>query len=324
MSNIRQKAQRLSVPAPTRFRVTPALAAGAALLLVPGLVPAAAHADTAPAAGPLCTSAAHPGIAQVISDAISELSTLRSGDFAVGVSAFDGDLTCGYQATAGFDAASVGKVLVLATLLWTAMEEGRELTAEEDALATQMITVSDNDATVELRNQLGRDRMQDFLDLAGMSNTVLHERNAIGLMKINAADELRLLDLIMTENDLLGSEQRAYARRLMGGVVEEQRWGVPAGAPEDAGVYLKNGWLPYDGTDIWRVNSIGAFEGTAAGDYRIVVLTDDNDGMAYGVETIELVAREVHAALNGAEEPAVASLSVRDDLPTESDGSDRA
>ncbi|MFC4565750.1 serine hydrolase [Nocardiopsis mangrovi] len=299
-------------------------AIGTGVLLSMGLAVPAAHADEPEAAGAICTSAARPEVAAALDEAIHAITVDRASDIAVGVSAFGGDLTCGFQADKGYDAASVGKVLVLTTLLRTAQEEGRELTAEEDELATAMITVSDNDATVELRNLLGKERMQEFLDLAGMSNTTLHENNAIGLMKINANDELRLLDLITTENDILGDEQRAYAQELMGSVIEEQQWGTPTGAPEGTDVLVKNGWLPYDDTDIWRINSVGAFDGTEAGPYQIVVLTDDNDGMAYGVESIELVATEVHAALNGSDAPAVGLFSERDDLPQTSDGSDRA
>ncbi|MEV2275624.1 serine hydrolase [Nocardiopsis sp. NPDC049922] len=242
--------------------------------------------------------------------------------------AFDGDLTCGCQADQGYDAASVGKVIVLATLLWDAQEEGRELTGREDELATAMITVSDNAATIELRNQLGRQRMQEFLDRAGMPNTVLHPENYTGLMKINAEEELHLLGLFTEENDVLRDERRAYARELLGGVIEEQRWGVPSGAPEGARTMNKNGWLPYDGTDIWRVNSVGAIDGTEAGPYRMAILTDGNDGMAYGVETIEMISAAVHDALHEDGPTALRSpvpeLPAPPDLPLTSDGSDRA
>ncbi|GLU49945.1 serine hydrolase [Nocardiopsis ansamitocini] len=304
-----------------------AACAGAGAVLLAGAAAPAAHADDEAGTGPgtVCVSETRPEAAALLSAVVEAVAKERAGDLAVGVTAYGGDLTCDYQAQKGFDAASVGKVLVLATLLRTAQEEGRALTPREDALATEMITVSDNDATVELRLQLGRERMQEFLDLAGMSGTVLHPDDFIGLMKITATDQLRLLDLVVSDNDVLGEEQRAYARSLMGGVVESQRWGVPAGAPEDARVHLKNGWLPYDGTDVWRVNSIGAFESPAAGSYRIAVLTDQNPGMAHGVESIELVAVAVHAALNGTSpSPGGSVFSGPGLLGTASDGSDRA
>ncbi|PSK85977.1 beta-lactamase class A [Murinocardiopsis flavida] len=278
----------------------------------------AANADTA---APICTSDAHPEVAKKLGAAIQQAADQRKGRIAVGVSAYDGDLTCGLNPQAEFDAASVGKVVILGTLLRTAMDEGRELTAKEKELATDMITVSGNDSTVELRDQLGAKRIQRFLDLAGMDATTLHPKGSVGLMKINTTDELTLLRLLRTDNDVLGAAQRDYARKLMGDVVADQRWGVPTGAPADAGVYLKNGWLPYDNTDTWRVNSIGGFQGTPIGDYEIVVLTDDNAGMQYGVDTIESVGTKVHSVLNG--DSSLKRLTGRD-LPEEkSDGSDR-
>ncbi|RKS07286.1 beta-lactamase class A [Nocardiopsis sp. Huas11] len=320
----RTPALRTDVP---RRRGASGLAAGGiAALLALGLAPATAHADEETDAPTVCESAHHPEAAAAIEAAVAEVDAERDTDFGFGVSAFGGDLTCGHQAGQGYDAASTGKVIVLATLLWHVQEEGRELTAREDELATAMITVSDNDATIELRNQLGRERMQEFLDEAGMPNTVLHPENYTGLMKINAAEELHLLGLITQENDVLCEENRAYARELMGGVIEEQRWGVPAGAPAGAETINKNGWLPYDGTDVWRVNSIGAIDGTEAGPYRIAILTDRNAGMAYGVETIELLSAAVHDALHADGPRTLRSPEpVRpQDLPLTSDGSDRA
>ncbi|WP_156365811.1 serine hydrolase [Nocardiopsis sp. NRRL B-16309] len=325
MTNAHQSpaAVRLLPPGP---RWWPGLAAGgAAALLALGAVPTTAHADEYTGTDPVCRSVLHPEAAAAISAAVADVRAERDTDFGFGVSAFDGDLTCGHQADQGYDAASVGKVIVLGTLLWHAQEEGRALTEREDELATAMITVSDNDATIELRNELGRARMQDFLDAAGMPNTVLHPENYTGLMKINAAEELRLLGLVTEENDVLCAESRAYARELMGDVTDEQRWGVPAGAPEGAETINKNGWLPYDGTDIWRVNSIGAVDGTSAGPYRMAILTDGNAGMAYGVETIELLSAAVHEALHADEPTALRSpLPGSPELPLTSDGSDRA
>ncbi|PRX95681.1 serine hydrolase [Allonocardiopsis opalescens] len=286
--------------APDTARAVPplraaALGTGVAVVLA---LTGAAHAADPARPVPECASARHPVAAAGVWAGIQEVVTERSGDIAVGVSAFGGELTCGYQAERGYDAASVGKVLVLTTLLRTAQLAGRGLTAEEQTLATEMITVSDNEATRRLRDLLGPARLQEFLDAAGMTRTRLNEDRHIGLTKINARDELRLLDLLVSPNAVLGDAQRGYALDLMGSVVPDQRWGVTAGAPEGAAAHLKNGWLPYPDTQIWRVNSIATFTGTPVGTYHIVVLTDGNDGMAHGVETIERIATRVHAALN--------------------------
>ncbi|WP_435108608.1 serine hydrolase [Nocardiopsis synnemataformans] len=270
------------------------LAAAFAAGLTAAVPPTAAFAQE-----PICASESHPDVARRLDERIRQRADEREGTIAVGVFAHGGDLTCGLDPDAEFDAASVGKVVVLGALLRTAMDEDRELTAEEKDLATDMITVSDNDAATELRDRIGPERVQRFLDLAGMDATRPDPEGYVGLMGITVSDQLTLLRLLRTDNDVLGQEEREFARGLMGDVTEEQRWGVPSGAPADAEAYLKNGWLPHTDTNLWRVHSIGGFRGTPVGDYDIVVLTDGNDGMRYGVDTVESVAAEVHSALTG-------------------------
>jgi hypothetical protein len=45
------------------------------------------------------------------------------------------------------------------------------------------------------------------------------------------------------------------------------------------------------------VHSIGCFT-NRRGDYSIVVLTQNNPTMAYGIRTIETIARAIHRELN--------------------------
>jgi hypothetical protein len=61
-------------------------------------------------------------------------------------------------------------------------------------------------------------------------------------------------------------------------------------------VHVKNGWLPLAPFG-WRINSIGAFTGHGKR-YSIVVLTEDNPTMAYGVTTVERIAEVVNRDLN--------------------------
>jgi hypothetical protein len=85
---------------------------------------------------------------------------------------------------------------------------------------------------------------------------------------------------------------------LMARVIPDQRWGVPAGAPTSLTVHVKNGWLPLLSHG-WRIHSIGTFTGRGGG-YSIVVLTQDNPTMAYGINTIEAIARVINRDLNPA------------------------
>jgi hypothetical protein len=61
-------------------------------------------------------------------------------------------------------------------------------------------------------------------------------------------------------------------------------------------VHVKNGWLPL-ATHGWRINSIGSFSGHGK-NYMIVVLSDDNPTMAYGVDTVQDIAEVINHALN--------------------------
>jgi hypothetical protein len=95
---------------------------------------------------------------------------------------------------------------------------------------------------------------------------------------------------------VLDTASRDYALRLMANVIPSQRWGVPAGAPTRLTVHVKNGWLPR-ATHGWRIHSIGCFTGRGGG-YSIAVLTQDNPTMAYGIATIEVIARVINRDLN--------------------------
>ena len=71
--------------------------------------------------------------------------------------------------------------------------------------------------------------------------------------------------------------------------------------------HLKNGWLPR-ATHGWRIHSIGCFTGRGGG-YSIAVLTQDNASMAYGVATVEAIARVINRDLNaGITAPTPSSL----------------
>jgi beta-lactamase class A len=205
-------------------------------------------------------------------------------------------LACELNEERPFAAASVVKATVLAALLRWRQETGTPLSDEEAALATLMITRSDNDATTALWNEIGLDRLQRFLDLAGMNQTRLNDDGAWGLTQITAHDELVLLRLLTESNPVLSASSRRYELGLLARVIPAQRWGVPAGAPERVTVHVKNGWLPRAGG--WHVNSIGAVTGHGR-DYMMAVLTDGNPAMDDGVATIEAVARVVHRSAGG-------------------------
>jgi hypothetical protein len=206
-------------------------------------------------------------------------------------------VTCSYHPTYHFYAASVIKVTILATLLRTAQEQHRSLTARERRLAWLMITQSDNDAATDLWNQLGMRRLQHLLNLANMTQTKL--AHAWGLSLLTAHDEILLLSLLSGPNKILSLDSRLYAQYLMSHVISSQRWGVPAGAPTTVTVHVKNGWLPYPVSSNWVINSVGFFRAKHPFRvYEIAMLTHNNPTMAYGIHTIEGVAQVIHHDLN--------------------------
>jgi hypothetical protein len=165
-----------------------------------------------------------------------------------------------------------------------------------------MITESDNDAATDLWNDVGPVAMRQFLNLAKMTQTVPGTGGYWGLTQVTAGDQMKLLHLLTTANGVLSRAARAYELGLMARVDPAQRWGISAGVPAGMTVELKNGWLPI-GAAGWQINSVGcvsakAAQGAGRREYCLVVLTDDNPTMAYGVQTVSAVARVVNAELS--------------------------
>jgi len=280
-----------------RMRATLA-SSGAMVLALAGVVTGAILPTTsATAATGICTApAARAALAAKLSKDIASALSGRVDYVAVRVEDRRTGAECRLNEGHQFDSASVVKATILAALLRWHQETGKPLTSTEKALATRMIEVSDNNAASALWNELGHTRLQHFLNLASMTETILGPDGYWGLTQITARDELQQLRLLTAANSVLNSSSRSYELYLMARVTASQRWGVPAGAPSGVTVYVKNGWLPR-ATHGWRVHSIGAFQGSGR-DYMIAVLTYNNPTMSYGVTTIERVAEVVHRDLN--------------------------
>jgi Beta-lactamase enzyme family len=276
--------------------------AGAALIPSPARV-AVGRAVMPPA---ICSSFSHPALAAKIGRDIRAVRRGRVSAVAVAVDDAGLGLTCWVNRFRRFDSASVVKVTILGALLRKAEDQHRYLTATEAAWARAMITRSDNGAASALWAELGRGYLQHFLDAAAMRHTSLGPASYWGLSQVTANDQVMLLRLLLDPNAVIDAAWRAYALSLMAHVIPSQRWGVPAGAPASLTAHVKNGWLPR-ARHGWRVHSIGCFTGRGGG-YSIIVLTQDNPAMAYGVDTIQVIARTIGRDLNP-EAAAVVSAS---------------
>ena len=276
----------------------------AVLTAVPAQVATAsqARAGTAAAVAPICRAWSHSGqkrtkLAAALSADITHALSGRGDRYSVAVLDEHLGVSCGLHAKQHFESASVVKATILAALLRKAQSQHRGLTTTEKKRAWIMITQSDNYAASKLWNDVRRPSLQKFLNLAGMKDTVLGPGGYWGVTLLTAHDEQLLLWLLMRPNSVLTTASRHYELDLMANVIPSQRWGTPAGAPAGFKVHVKNGWAPLNAPD-WNVNSIGCFTHLTE-NYSIVVLTDGNPDMAYGVTTIEDVATKVHHDLNG-------------------------
>ena len=278
-----------------------AAAAGLLIAATPAVAaPVRADAAAAPASTPICTSPAHPKLAARISRKVLAALAGRP-DSTVGLAVSDAreDLTCAYHAGWHFISASAIKATIISALL---LKKGgpSKLTKAQHALAWKMITQSDNDAADDLWAEVGMTAMQRFLTKAGMTHTKLNE--AWGISELTAHDEVTLLKLLCTAGKVQTTKSRDYVLWLMSKVIPSERWGVPAGAPSDVTVHVKNGWLPYPDTNLsasdWHVNSIGAFTGKDIS-YQVAVLTAPHGSQteAYGIATIEAAARIINHQL---------------------------
>ena len=127
----------------------------------------------------------------------------RTGTESVAVYDRRRGVRCGVLAGRHYDSASVVKTAILAALLREAAAGHRPLTASEDALATRMITRSDNRAASALWRSVGPARLARFLRKAGMAHTTLDPAGHWGLTRITAADQITLLRRLTEPNALL-------------------------------------------------------------------------------------------------------------------------
>lgn len=254
-----------------------------------------------PAAGrvgndPLTHAASDAQLAEAI-------GALLAGNDRVRLSVTAFDVTSGVAVGYGedhFDTASIVKVDILAALLLQAQDQGRELTAEERALAEEMIRRSDNDAADALWRAIGGPAGLDAANQRlGLTSTRAGGWGTWGLTQTTSEDQVRLLRAVFGSDSVLRADSRALVRELMGSVVAEQSWGISAASEGDFA--LKNGWLPRSQTGLWDVNSVGRI--TVDGrPVLLAVVSDGHATQAAGVGVVESAARAAVAALNAAVE----------------------
>lgn len=203
----------------------------------------------------------------------------RAGTVAFAIVGADGKVR-GVNVDAQFRSASMTKAMLLVAVLRRAA--GRSLTADEHARLRPMITESSNKAAREVYKSYGdaalnavakAARMQHFLTVGALFET-----------RITAADQARLFLRIDT---LVPKRHRAYARQLLGGVVQPQRWGIaPVAQRRGFGILFKGGWRK----GITHQAALLERDGRRV---ALAVLTSDEPTVAYGQVTLAGVAARI-------------------------------
>ncbi|MFI5895898.1 serine hydrolase [Actinoplanes sp. NPDC051513] len=195
-----------------------------------------------------------------------------------------------YRGAEKYETASVVKVQVLACLLLTAQDKGRDLTSTELALAKRMITLSDNDATTSLFSKLGKaTAITRCNKRLGLTRTTVN--SAWGLTRTTVDDQVKLLAELVDAKGPLDEDSRDLAHRLMSSVDEAQDWGVPAAARTGEDFTVKNGWLPRSTeSNRWIINSVGRITSDGT-DVSIAVLSHGHTSMSGGITVVEKAAK---------------------------------
>lgn len=255
-------------------------------VVLPAVVPAAAPAPVP----------APPAPAAVVADAVADWHAAEDGHLAVVVSDLSTGRTTAYGDTDhAFATASVVKVDILAALLL--QREGRLTSAQKEA-AGRMIRQSSNGAATTLWKAIGREKGLAAANATlGLTSTTGGTKGRWGATTTTTADQLRLLQVVFTDDSPLTPESRTYLQSLMGGVAPDQDWGVSAADSRgDTEAQLKNGWLPRTGG--WVVASVGKVEHEGH-PLLVAALSDGGATQKKGVSVVELVAANAAKDVTG-------------------------
>ena len=277
-------------PAPT---ATPRAAAtrGPGDGAVSASIPAPITGPFRPEARPLAT----------LSAAASRFLEARAPAWGAAVASATEGVLYSQNGDALLELASVVKVLVALAVLDAAQDEQRYVDRFELSLLWPMITLSDNDSTTELWDQIGGGRgLSGYLASIGATGIRPYDGPFWGT-SMASANALATVLARAAFGDLLNREHRALFLNLLQKVTPDQRWGVSAGAEGDGlgGIVgIKDGWYPAEAG--WRVNSTGFVVSTNAQRlYTLAVLTNGQPSWDYGIETIEGTAGPINRLLLG-------------------------
>jgi hypothetical protein len=247
-------------------------------------MPAPARADAA-----MKSSAWRPDVA-----AARRYARHRAGEVAFAVIDQRGRFY-GYHAASTAPAASVFKVMLLASFL--RMRDGRGLSRRDRDLLAPMIRRSDSVAATEVRDLVGRRRIERLAQVAGMRD--FRYRWVWGESRTSPRDQVRFMDHLMA---YIPRAHRPYARYLLSHVIRPQRWGIGRVVPHGWTLYLKGGW----GSGTGRVDHQVALLRRGRERIALALFTQFDPDHAYGKQTLRGLASRLLGGLGAGLPPSSA------------------
>ena len=189
--------------------------------------------------------------------------------------------TWGHDPRRPVNSASVFKAMLLVAYLDHPSVRGRALGSADRALLGPMIRYSDNDTATAVHNFVGAQSIERLARRARMRDFRLS--TIWGLSQITAGDQsryfLRLPELVVPRH-------RGYARKLLAGIVPEQRWGIAKVRPRGWKLYFKGGW----GSGTGLVSHQVALLQRGRQRVSVAIMTTGSPDHEYSQETLRGVA----------------------------------
>jgi hypothetical protein len=207
----------------------------------------------------------------------------RDGDVSFAVIDLDGRMR-GYQTAGTAPAASVFKVMLLATYLRQDSVRHRGLNSSDRSLLGPMIRRSDNVAATRVRDIVGRSAIERLARDAHMRD--FHYEQVWGLSRTSARDQVRFMYRLRR---YIPRRHWRYAKRLLSSIIPPQRWGIGKVRPRGWHLYFKGGW----GSGTGRVDHQVALLTRHRYRVAVAILTEFDPSHDYGKETLKGVAKRL-------------------------------